>query len=87
MQDLVCICVDVGGPAGSSAPDWADVLQRVIASRCINDKAHLEVAIIVYGSDATQNYLDSDSTYAGIDVICVRLSLRALCEEMGAALS
>lgn len=82
MQDLVCICVDVGGPAGGSASEWAEVLQRVIASRCINDKAHLEVAIIVFGSDATQNYLDSDSTYSGIDVICVRRPLNnsLLCE-------
>eukprot|EP00892_Ulva_mutabilis_P007899 jgi/Ulvmu1/5481/UM023_0017.1 len=69
-KDLICICVDVGGVAGESASDWADVLQRVIATRCINDKAHLEVSIIVYGSNATQNYLDSDSTYSGIDVVC-----------------
>lgn len=72
LQDLVCICVDVGGAAGDSAPAWLDVLQRVVAGRCINDKAHLEVSIIVYGSNATQNYLDSDSTYEGIDVVCVR---------------
>lgn len=74
MQDLVCVCVDVGSLASQSAPQWQDVLQRILATRMIHNRAHLEVAIIAYGSDNTDNDLWSEEQpgdYAGVDVVSV----------------
>lgn len=84
MQDLVCICVDVGSQAAQNAPEWQDVLQRVLATRMIHHRAHLEVAIIVYGSNNTKNFLwsqEQPEDYAGVDVVsvCSFASMHRLC--------
>jgi hypothetical protein len=67
------VCVDVGREAGADASTWLDVLQRLVATRMINDRPHLEMAIILYGSDRTQNVLWSSEQeeYAGVDVVSV----------------
>lgn len=74
VQDLVCICVDVGPHASQSAGEWQDVLRRILATRMIHNRAHMEVAIIAYGSDNTKNCLWSEEQpedYAGVDVVSV----------------
>lgn len=66
--------MDVGPQAAQSAPEWQDVLQRILATRMIHNRAHLEVAIIAYGSDNTKNCLWSQQhpeDYAGVDVVSV----------------
>jgi hypothetical protein len=78
----VCICVDVGPQAAQSATDWQAVLQRLLATRMIHNRPHLEVAIIAYGSNNTSNTLWSEERpddYAGVDVVSVWLLLVCCC--------
>lgn len=67
--------MDVGSQAAQSASEWQEVLQRILATRMIHNRAHLEVAIIAYGSNNTKNCLWSEERpgeYAGVDVVSVR---------------
>jgi hypothetical protein len=68
------VCVDVGSQAGQRVAEWQDVLQRILSTRMIHNKPHLEVAIIAYGSNNTRNVLWNEQQpddYAGVDVVSV----------------
>lgn len=74
VQDLLCVVLDVGATAHTLADQWPEVLQRAMANRMMQEKPHLELAIIAYGSDVTHNDLydpADDVAYKGVRIVQV----------------